>query len=208
MCILEKENVRDVINQILNDESKTYKELMQYIFDFVNMFESKKMFLQAFENSKEFQNACKKASLLNSEQELENNTELLCENYVSALKKIFDTDIVSKEKKKVIANDFATLFMEYSDNEDCCSQKIYVVIRNINYEEGQNIIKEYDSIETAEKCIEEEYICCCDDSIFAEEVWFPLLCAIQNNEWDYMLNYCTVFEIYDNSNDMRKLVEE
>ena len=77
---------------------------------------------------------------------------------------------------------------ESSDDEDLCEGKIYVVI------DGMNIVKEYPSWDEAEKDVDEWYTGCCDDLYIAENVLFPILCAVQAREWDECLNFCIVMK--------------
>ena len=108
-------------------------------------------------------------------------------------KSIFE-DILNAINNAEDITEVAAEFAKNSDDEDFCDKKIFVVIKNLDGIEGNNLVKEYNSLEDAVRDIDDTYTGCCDDVCFAENVWFPLLCALQSNGWDYLVNYCSVFE--------------
>lgn len=89
--------------------------------------------------------------------------------------------------------EISNAIVNISDVEDFCDNKIYIVVTNF-YGETADYVREYDSWEEAEKDIDEWYTSCCDDLYMAENMMFPILCAVQGREYDYTVNFCTVIE--------------
>lgn len=124
------------------------------------------------------------AGMIASEVEYAGNGE----EFLKYLYEIFASTEMTDAEKRDILTPVMIAFAECSDEEDFSGGKIYVVIK------GMDIVKEYDSWENAEKDVDDWYTGCCDDIYFAETALFPILCGIQNREWDECLNYCIVFE--------------
>ena len=104
------------------------------------------------------------------------------------LYEVFASTELTDDEKRCILTPVMTAFAESSDEEDLCDGKIYVVI------DGMDIVKEYHSWDEAERDIDDWYTGCCDDIFIAENVLFPILCAVQAREWDECLNYCIVMK--------------
>lgn len=129
----------------------------------------------------------KVAGLIKNEiSECSNMGEADC---IEFLYKIFRNSQIETETLAKIAQTIA----DCSDDEDFCENKIYIVIKNF-YDETEDYVKEYDSWEEAEKDIDEWYTSCCDDLYLAENLMYPILCAVQGREYDYTMNFCTVIE--------------
>ena len=84
---------------------------------------------------------------------------------------------------------------EVAEDEDYCSEKVFVVIRNFGGKGDDNdLVFEYNSWEEAREDVDDRYIGCCDDVFIAEEMWLPILCQLNNQEFDEFKNFCSIVE--------------
>ena len=174
-------DIREILEDAMEKEV-SIAELKNLIMDFVKKYSAIDNFRCVFDCD-EFDTMC---TLLNVDTSNKSTEELfdVFEQFVSS-------DINNKEE---LVYDFVENFCECSDDEDCCENKIYIIVKNISDQDEDSIVKEYDSWEDAEHDIDDLYTGCCDDVFFAENVWFSILCSIQNREWDFVKNFCTVIE--------------
>ena len=188
MYIFEQEDVREKIENILERKDFSVEVLKTVILEFVQSFENKSVFENLFTDNEIFTHFATKLNLVYDYS----NVESLFEAFVAILD---SADLLAEEKEEFLVN-FAEMFIDNSDDADFCDTKIFVVIKNIDGKEGNNIVNEYNSLDEAIKDTDETYIGCCDDIFWGESVLFTLLCALQEDEYDYVVNYCKVFE-YD-----------
>lgn len=193
-------NIKETINSILQKENFSNKELVDAIINFINTLKNPDIAREGFK-TEEFDDIGVKLGLWTKDPDYffgsqYNNDNKPVKELIPVLEKALKTDLLNDEEKRNFITEFANFFAECSEDEGFCSNKIYVLIKNISENSGVDIEKEYDSWEEAEKDIDDIYTGCCDDAYFAEKVWFTLLCYIQDCECDECKNFCSILE-YD-----------
>lgn len=178
--MFKQNDIREILEDAMNKEA-TVAELKQIIINFVNEYPNPENLRCVFE-CEFFDEMCGHLGI--------NLTNQSVQEMLSIFGQFVNLNIPEKEQ---LVHDFVENFYECSDDEDCCDSKIYIVIKNLS-DEDFDIVKEYDSWEDAEQDIDDLYTGCCDDVFFAENVWFSILCSIQNREWDFVKNFCAVIE--------------
>ena len=176
MYLYEMPDISEKITGMLNSNNLAYTELRDVLLNFLNALDS------------DF-----REKVLNEIIEFLEIDETADEVF-SFISNAF-TSVPWKEEdcNKMIF--FAKGIAECAESEDCCENKIYVVIKGID-DSDYVLVNEYNSYEEAEKETDELYTSCCDDIFWGENVLFPILCSVQMREWDYAMNFCTVYE-YD-----------
>lgn len=192
------EDIKEVLLKEISKENADPKVIYDEIIDFVKEFNNYETFRLIFDCSA-VEKMCK---VLNIDFD-EGNIAYCIENAIDLfdiLKDFLDSNVSDGEKREVFF-EFVKEFANASDDEEYCENKIYVIVKNIEKdadfdgEDEYNVVEKFDDIDDAESYVDETYIGCCDDSYYAEEIWFRLLCDIQNNEWDTLVNFSKVFEV-------------
>lgn len=175
MYLYEVPDLKDEIARIVENNHSSLAELKNVLLDFFSRLDN---------DFKE-----KIVDLISEECcDIIPNSNITPHNFIDVISEIFDDT-----RQKEVAIDIAKTIAECSDYEDFCEHKIYIVIRNF-CGNSDDMVKEYDSWDDAEKDIDEWYTSCCDDLFLAENMMFPILCTVQSREYDFTSNFCTVIE--------------
>lgn len=193
----QREDIKEVLLKDIENGNINLKDVYDKIIDFAKAYDNYEAFRLIFDCSA-VEKMCE-ALDINFD---DGNLAYCIENAVDLfdiLKEFLDSDVSDDEKKEIFF-DFVKEFAEASDDEDYCECKIYVIVKNIgknsdDTETEYNIIETFDDIADAENYVDETYIGCCDDSYYAEMIWFRLLSDIQSNCWDTLMNFSKIFEV-------------
>lgn len=178
MELYKQNDIKEEINKIIQNDDFDIIELKNVVLNFFNGLDEK---------FKEF--------VIKSLQDADySDLDFYSgHNVVEMISAVCDSDVISYSDKRRILTVLSKTIADCSDDEDYCDGKIYVVTKNLS-DDGSELVEEYNSWEEAEKDVDERYTSCCDDAYLAETVLFSILCSVKEREWDFTVNFCTVFE--------------
>lgn len=198
MYLFEQSDIREKIENVISEKKYSIKELKSIVFDFLNTLdEEHKNCVLGFIGMADVimpkiieDNVSPFISIDDDRYICEEDTDKV----LQFIQNLFDTTAICDDVKREFLTELIGEFARMSDSENCCENKVFVVIKNFADEEGIFLVNEYDSWEAAEADIDDTYIGCCDDAYLAENMWFKILCYIQSREWDTLVNFCSVVE--------------
>ena len=198
MYLFEQSDIREKIENIISKKDYSINELKDVVFNFLNILdeEHKKLVLSFIGMADVVvpkvieDNVLPLISIDDDRYICEENTDKV----LQFIQNVFETTAICDDVKREFLNELIGEFARMSDSENCCDNKVFVVIKNFADEEGIFLVKEYNSWDVAESDIDDTYTGCCDDAYLAENMWFQILCYVQNQEWDTLVNFCSVVE--------------
>ena len=157
-------DIKVVLETMLSDKTTDLIAYKQVIADFCNKVPNKNVLRCVFQ-CEEFEAICEKFNIENAQDYPYVEEDI--ENMLKMFYDLFELPLHDNEKENLIMT-FVKNFAFCSDDEECCENKIYIVVKNLANEDS-DFVQEYDSWDEATKEVDEWYTSCCDDLYLADK---------------------------------------
>ena len=186
----KSDDIKDILGRMLVDKTAALVSFKETIVNFFNAYKNIDALRGVF-CCDAFAEMCELLGIEDAHDYSyaeESATEML-----RLFQQFFDLAIDENKKRNLVCG-FAANFAECSADEDYCDGKIYIIVKNLSENDEYSIVKEFDNWDDAEYDANEWYTSCCDDLYIGENLLFPILCQVQEREWDMIKNFSIILE--------------
>ena len=190
----KEQDIREILEpKIVDKEHFLIEDVMKIVKDFVGKFKNDEAFRCVFFID-EFDDACVKKGIWNIVPDAYYADEADVNHCFELLTEFLQGNILSKDEKRELAYSFIYSFIENSDDDCGCEHRVYIIIENLGGN-GSDYVEKFNDYDEATNHAQETYEGMLDDEILAENIWFPIMCQLQNYEYDELKNYSTIIKM-------------